>query len=138
MTADPDLIAALQAALAGEHAGVWASGRAAGELTGRERTAALRGLDAHRVARELLRQQLVSLDATPTEAAPAYVEPFPVDDAAGGRRLLAHVDTALTATYADVAAAQPPAGRRASARAAVASAVQALAWGAEPEAFPGE
>ena len=138
MTADPDLLAALQGALAGEHAAVWAAGRAAGELGGRERTTALHQLDAHREARERLRQQLVSLDATPADAAPAYVEPFPVEGRADGRRLLAHVDTALTATYADVAAAEQPAGRRASARGAVASAVQALAWGAQPESFPGE
>ena len=138
MTADPDLVAALQAALAGEHAAVWASGRAAGELGSRERTVALRQLDDHRAARDVIRQQLVALGAVPADAAPAYVEPFPVEGRAGGRRLLAHVATALTATDADLAAALPTAGRRAAARAAAASAVQALDWGAEPEAFPGE
>ncbi len=137
-TSNTDLVTALQAALAGEHAAVWASGRAAGELSGRERTAALRQLDASRQSREELRQLLVTLGATPGDAAPAYVEPFPVEGKAGGRRLLAHVATGLTAVYADLAAAQPSGGRRAAARAAVDAAERAVEWGADPEAFPGE
>lgn len=138
MIANQDLVAALQAALAGEHAAVWAAGRAAGELTGRQRTAALRQLDAHRADREALRQQLVALGVTPVEAAPAYAEPFPVEGPAGGRRLLAHVGRGLAAAYADLAAASPVAGRRRPARSATDSAVQAVEWGATPEAFPGE
>ena len=48
------LVDALQAALAGEHAAVWASGRAAGELSGSRRRAPAE-LDAHRGARDALR-----------------------------------------------------------------------------------
>jgi len=130
-------LAALQSALAGEHAAVWACGRAAAELSGAKRTAALKELDAHRSARDELRRQVVALGAEPVLAAVAYVEPFDVTGRAGGRRLLAHVDSALVATYADLAGVTPQAGRRPVVAAATESAVRALSWGADPAAFPG-
>ncbi len=137
MSADSPYLQALQAAVAGEHAAVWAAGRAAGELSGGRRTAARRELDLHRRARDELRRQVRALGADPVEAAAAYVEPFPVKGATGGRRLMAHVNTALAATYADVAAASQPAARREATARSAAAAVRAVAWGAEPEAFPG-
>ena len=79
MSGDSPYLDALQAAVAGEHAAVWASGRAAGELGGRRRDAARRELDAHRRARDELRRQVTALGAEPVEAAVAYVEPFPVE-----------------------------------------------------------
>jgi hypothetical protein len=135
---DTPYLAALQSALAGEHAAVWACGRAAAELTGAQRTGALKELDAHRSARDELRRQVVALGAQPVPAAAAYVEPFEVAGRAGGRRLLAHVDSALVATYADLAAVSPLAGRRGAVAAATQWAVQALSWGADPAAFPGQ
>ena len=131
-------LAALQAAVAGEHAAVWACGRAAGELSGKERTAALKELDAHRLARDELRRQIVALGEEPAAAAPAYVEPFDVTGRRGGRRLLAHVDTALVATYADLAAVSPASARRTAVAAASTCAVRGLGWGADPQAFPGQ
>ena len=56
---------------------------------------------------------------------------------AGGRRLMAHINEALAATYADVAAASKPAARREAAALSSEAAVRAVGWGAEPEAFPG-
>jgi hypothetical protein len=131
------LVAALQAALAGEHAAVWASGRAAAELTGRQRTAALAELDEHRSARDELRASLVALKEAPVQAAPAYVEPFEVTGARTARRLLSHVNSGLSAAYADLAAASPRAARRDPVGSSVAAATRALDWGASPEAFPG-
>lgn len=131
-------LAALQAALAGEHAAVWACGRAAGELAGEARTAALGELDKHRAARDRLRRLVEAEGAEPFEAAPAYVEPFPVRGAKAARRLLGHVNQALVATYADLAAAAEPAGRGDAIDAATAAAVRAIEWGAAAEAFPGE
>ena len=128
---------ALQAAVAGENAAVWASGRAAGELGGARRAEAKQELDAHRRARDDLRSRVVALGAEPVDAAAAYVEPFPVDGPAGGRRLMAHINAALAATYADVAAASEPAARREAAALSSEAAVRAVGWGAEPEAFPG-
>jgi hypothetical protein len=131
------LLDALQAAAAGEHAAVWASGRAAGELGGRGRGEALVELDAHRVARDELRAVIVALGAEPVEAAPAYLEPFPVDSPRTARALMAQVNSALAATYADLAAASEPAARREAARSSVAAAVRAIEWGGDPQAFPG-
>jgi len=128
---------ALQAALAGEHAAVWASGRAAGELSGGRRTQALKELDVHRRERDDLSQQASALGSQPVDAAAAYIEPFPVDSPRAGRRLMADVNEALAATYADVAAASPPAARRSAVARSAAAAVRAIEWGAEPEAFPG-
>lgn len=128
---------ALQAALAGEHAAVWASGRAAGELTGGRRTQALKELDVHRRERDDLSQQASALGSQPVDAAAAYIEPFPVDSPRAGRLLMADVNEALAATYADVAAASPPAARRSAVARSAAAAVRAIEWGAEPEAFPG-
>lgn len=136
-TSDSPYLAALQAAVAGEHAAVWASGRAAGEFGGRRQDAARRELDEHRRTRDELRRQVAALGADPVEAAAAYVEPFPVEGASGGRRLMAHVNSALAATYADVAAASEPAARREAVTRSTAAAVRAIDWGAEPEAFPG-
>lgn len=131
-------LAAVQAALAGEHAAVWACGRAAAELAGAQRAAALQELDIHRLARDELRRRVVALGAQPVQAAAAYVEPFAVSGRRGGRRLLALVDSALVATYADLAAVSPRAARRTAAAAATESAVRALSWGADPQAFPGQ
>lgn len=130
------LLAALQAAVAGEQAAIWACGRAAAELTGR-REEALRELDSHRRAREQLRSQVVALGAEPVAAAVAYAEPFPISGPGTARQLLAHVNRALAATYADLAAANEPEQRaRAIARCSQA-ATRAVTWGARWQAFPG-
>jgi hypothetical protein len=136
-TSDSVFADALQAAVAGEHAAVWASGRAAGEASGARRQQALEELDVHRRARDDLSRQVSALGVRPVDAAAAYVEPFPVDSPRAGRRLMAQVNEALAATYADVAAASPPAARREAVGRSAAAAVRAVEWGAEPEAFPG-
>lgn len=136
-TSDSVYADALQAAVAGEHAAVWASGRAAGELSGRRRQQALEELDVHRRERDQLSRQVSALGAKPVDAAAAYVEPFPVDSPRAGRRLMAQVNEALAATFADVAAANPPAARREAVARSAAAAVRAVEWGADPEAFPG-
>jgi hypothetical protein len=139
MTARVDgaLVAALQATLAGEHAAVWACGRAAAELTGGARDAALSELDDHRLQRDGLRRRLADLGVAPVEAAAAYVEPLAVTGRRTARRLLAHVGNGLCAAYADLAAASPPGGRQAAVTAAVRSARRADAWGSGPQPFPG-
>lgn len=131
------LVDALQAALAGEDAAVWACGRAAGELSGDQRSAALDELDVHRQNRDSLQARIVAQGAAPGQAAPAYVEPFPVTGAKTARRLLAHVNDALTATYADVVAASAPATRGLDLTAGIDAARRAVGWGAAPSAFPG-
>lgn len=140
MTTAPDdiYLRALQGALAGEHAAVWAAGRAAGELSGAGKQAALRQLDEHRTTRDRHRRALVSLGATPVEAAPAYQEPFAIETRQDARELMVLVNSRLAATYADLAAASPAASRRPAAIASAEAAVRAIGWGAEAQAFPGE
>ncbi len=138
MTGDPALIEALQAAVAGEHAAVWASGRAAAVLAGATRASAQGELDQHRQARDALRQRLTALGQTPVPAAPAYLEPFPVTAARGGRRLMAHVNAGLAAVYADLAAASPAGARRSAATQSWRAAARAVQWGGAPQAFPGD
>jgi hypothetical protein len=138
MAPDDTYMRALQAALAGEHAAVWASGRAAGGLDGASRRTALRQLDEHRTTRDRIRRTLVDLGATPVEAAPAYQEPFAIETREDARALMVLVNTRLAATYADLAAASPAAGRRPAAIASAEAAVRAIDWGGEAEAFPGE
>jgi hypothetical protein len=130
-------VAALQAALAGEHAAVWACGRAAGELGGSQRTASLDQLDEHRAAREALRRRVNAAGADPVDAAAAYVEPFPVTGAQTAGRLLAHVEDALAACYADLAAATTGDERTRALGLSVAAARRSIAWGGPAKAFPG-
>ncbi len=139
MTAPVDgaLVAALQAALAAEHAAVWACGRSAGELSGDARDTALAELDDHRRQRDGLRRRLSGLGVEPLEAAAAYLEPRAVTNPRRARGLLAHVDNGLCAAYADLAAASPPGDRQDAVAGAVRSALRAIAWGSDPEAFPG-
>ncbi len=137
MTGEPTFLEALQAAVAGEHAAVWASGRAAAVLAGDRRTQALRELDEHRRTRDELRGRLVALGAEPVAAAPAYREPFAVTGPSGGRRLMAHVNTAMAAVYADLAAASPAGQRRPAAAQSWRAAAQGVRWGAPGQAFPG-
>ena len=114
--------------------GVRASGRRA---DGQAAIRRARELDAHRRARDELRRQVAALGAEPVEAAVAYVEPFPVTGRAGGRRLMAHVNIALGATYADVAAATDPAAPTRGDPGGLRLGRPSREWGAEPEAFPG-
>lgn len=132
-----DQLLALQATLAGEHAAVWACGRAAAELSGRGQADALAELKAHRRAREDLTARIVARGGTPVEAAPAYVEPTPVTNAATARGLLAGVDSRLGALYTDLAGTLDRGARTGDAQAAVRAAVRAQRWGQAPSAFPG-
>ncbi len=136
-SADTALVAALQAALAGEHAAVWACGRAAAVLAGDARDRALGQLDDHRRQRDALRVRLVALGADPVEAATAYVEPVPVVGRGTARALLAHVGAGLCAVYADLAAASAQGARQEAVSAAARSARRAVGWGADAQAFPG-
>lgn len=130
-------VTALQGALAGEHAAVWAAGRAAGILTGSAKQEALQAMEVHRSARDALADRVAAAGDHPTPAAANYAEPFPVTGQKSARRLLAHVSRALVPWYAQLAAASAPDRRRWPVRRARESAVAAVRWGARPEAFPG-
>jgi hypothetical protein len=130
-------IAALQAALAAEHAAVYGYGVAGALLAGPARAQALADLTAHRVARDTLEAMLTGLGATPVAASPAYALPFPVNGTASAKRLAVTLEEGVTRAYLGVVAVNSPALRAFGATAMQAAANRAVAWRGTTVPFPG-
>ena len=81
MTASSTEIAALQGALAAEHAAVYGYGVVGAMLAGTAQADARTDWTAHQVARDTLAAMLTKLGATPVAASPAYELPFAVTSA---------------------------------------------------------
>jgi hypothetical protein len=129
---------ALQAALAGEHAAVYAYGVVGGRLQGLpDQRAAAAGYDTHRQRRTTLTLLVQQGGQTPVAAAPAYELGGPVTTPAQARVLAATVEQRAAATYADVVAATAGATRSAAAGWLADSAVRQATWSSAVEAFPG-
>jgi hypothetical protein len=96
---------AMQAALAGEHAVVWAYGvlgpRAGDGLEELARSTLL----AHAAARDALRSMLVGAGTTPVAAEPAYQLPVQPTDPVSAAELAAVLEERLAAVYGDLVAA---------------------------------
>lgn len=133
----PTELTAVAAALAGEHAAVYAYGVVGGQAGPTYRRAALERLSWHRLQRDLLAAQLSAAGTSPQPAEPAYALPFTVRTVADARRLAVHVEQAVAATYADLVAAEPPPRRGQAADWLAQCAVQSRRWGGVPQAFPG-
>jgi hypothetical protein len=131
-------VPALQAALAGEHAAVYAYGVVGARLQGRpdERTAQS-GYDAHRQRRTTITRLLVDAGASPTPAAAAYDLGGTVPTATAARALAALVETRAAATYADVVSAADGTTRQSASLWLADSAVRATTWSGHPATFPG-
>ena len=71
---------ALAAALAGEHATVWAYGLAGARLPRAQRARAVSWLDDHRGARDVLVGRLRGAGEPAPGPLPGYATPFPVTD----------------------------------------------------------
>lgn len=129
---------ALQAALAGEHAAVYAYGVVGGRLQGRpDERAARSGYEVHRQRRATITRMVADIGAAPTPAAVAYDLGGPVVTATAARALAATVETRAAATYADVVAAGTGGLRQAAAAWLADAAVRATTWSAPPATFPG-
>jgi hypothetical protein len=131
---------ALQAALAGEHAAVWARELAGGVLAATDpgaAEAARAAVAAHRARRDALAELLVRRGAEPVAARPAYGLPFPLADAAAAQRLAATVEDRLAAVYADLVAASTGQPRAVGAAGLLAAATATIAAGGPAAAFPG-
>ncbi|GLW57890.1 ferritin-like domain-containing protein [Kitasatospora phosalacinea] len=127
---------ALQAALAAEHAAVYGYGVVGAFLpAGPQREDARTTYAAHQARRDAWQRLLAAGGSSPAAAAAGYRLPFPVKDAATATRLAAHLETQLTAAYADLAAA--PAYRDQAAAALRECALRAAHWGAALPALPG-
>jgi hypothetical protein len=130
-------IAALQAALAAEHAAVYGYGVVGAMLAGAALASARADWLAHQVARDNLAAMLARLGATPVAASPAYRLPFAVTGAASAKKLAAALEEGVTSAYLGLVAVNSPALRTFGAQAMQTSANRATAWSGTTAAFPG-
>jgi len=135
--ADAAGIAALQAALAAEHAAVYGYGVVGAMLAGSPQSLARTDWLAHQDARDNLEQMLLRLGATPVAASPAYQLPFPVTGDASAVRLAIALEDGVTQAYLGLVAVTNRTLRAFGALAMQPPANRALAWGATTVAFPG-
>jgi Domain of unknown function (DUF4439) len=130
-------IAALQDALAAEHAAVYGYGVVGAMLTGSQQADARADWTAHQYARDTLISMLTKLGATPVAASPAYSLPFAVTGAQSAVRLAATIENGVTRAYLGLVATSEPTLRAFAAQAMQASANRAAAWTGTTVAFPG-
>lgn len=129
--------AAVQAALAAEHAAVYGYGVVGAHLTGTAFAAARTDWVAHQVARDTLESMLRSAGVTPVAAAAAYRLPRPVHSAATAIALAVTLENRVTGAYLGLVAALSPGVRKLGAREVVAAAIRAASWRGRTVAFPG-
>lgn len=101
-TVDDTAIAAVQQALAAEHAAVWCYSLAVAFLGDEQRGPARTDADAHRELRSQISRTLSDVGAQPVSAQPAYTTPAPVTDAASAARLLVVAEADTLAAWRSV------------------------------------
>jgi len=133
------LTAALQQALAGEHAAVYAYGVAGGVLdpVGSAATLAREGYATHRDRRDRIRAQLRALEEEPVAAEPGYGLPGRVTTAAEAGALTRRVEDRCAVLHAAVVAASTGELRREATGWLGDAATRLLGWGGDSTAFPG-
>ena len=131
-------VAALQAALAAEHAAIFGYGVLGARLAGVQRHSADLMWVAHRARRDRLRGYIEANGATPVAAAPAYQLPSPVTSSHAAMQLAGRLEDGVAAGYAGLAGVSDPGLRRYAALALQEATVRAVRWrGSPPAAFPG-
>lgn len=130
-------LAALQAALAAEHAAVYGYGVVGARIAAAREAEARAAYDAHRARRDTLRRTVSDLGGTPAAAEPAYALPFAVPDPAAAVRLAAELEDRVAAVYADLVRATTADLRRDAAGWLREAAVRAARWRGGSVAFPG-
>jgi hypothetical protein len=130
-------VAALQAALAAEHAAVYGYGVAGAMLAGTAQAGARADWTAHQVARDTLAAMLTKLGTTPVAASPAYALPFAVTSPKAAAKLAATLENGVTRAYLGLVAVSDPTLRAFGAAAMQTSANRAVAWSGTTVAFPG-
>ena len=134
---DSPALAAVQAALAAEHAAVYGYGVLGSRITGRRRTDATAAYDAHRARRDALVRTAQDLGGTPVAAQAAYALPFAVGDPADAVRLAAVLEDRIAGVYSDLVRAARGPLRQDAAGALREAAVRAVRWRGSGVAFPG-
>jgi hypothetical protein len=99
---DETAVAALQNALAAEHAAIWCYALAVAFLTGADAARAWEDEDAHRELRNQVEETLTQLGAPAVSAQPAYATPRPVTDPASAAQLAAVAETDALAAWRSV------------------------------------
>ncbi|HEY6424365.1 MAG TPA: ferritin-like domain-containing protein [Pseudonocardiaceae bacterium] len=129
---------ALQAALATEHAAVWAYGLAGAFLPEALAGQLSQAVAAHQARRDATERALIDAGAVPVQAEPGYVPPDPVTDAASALRLVITVETDAAAAWRSVVGRSPagPGLRAAALDALTRAAVQATHWRAAAGTTP--
>lgn len=125
---------AMQAAILGEEAALYAYGVAGPWLDSADRDLALGGLAAHRARVLALRS---SANDAIEGGAPGGFVTGSIDSPQTARALLAEVEARLAATYADLAASVTGGERRNAVLSACECSVRSIGWGAPTAAFPG-
>jgi Domain of unknown function (DUF4439) len=136
-SANASELAALQGALAAEHAAIYGYGIVGAILSGGLQSQAHAYWVAHQEARDTLEAMLVKLGATPTAASPAYQLPFAVTDRASAVRLAVVLEDGVVRAYRGVVPATNPTLRSFGALAMHPPANRAVVWRGSTVAFPG-
>ncbi|MBV2353549.1 ferritin-like domain-containing protein [Streptomyces sp. J2-1] len=132
-----DELAAVQAALAAEHAAVYGYGVVGGRVSEARRGEARSAWDAHRSRRDALAREVRDLGGEPVAANAGYALPFPVSDGASAVRLAADLEERVAAVYSDLVRATTGARRTSAATALRDAAVRATRWSGTTTPFPG-
>jgi hypothetical protein len=130
-------VAALQTALAAEHAASYGYGVVGAHLTGAAFKVASADCVVHERARDALTRLITSLGGTPRPAAAAYKLPIGVRSAADAAKLAVDLELEVLASYVDLAGASDPQLRTLAAKSMQNASVRAARWGARPQPFPG-
>jgi hypothetical protein len=118
----------LRAALAAEHAAIFAYGRVGVLLDAKGKEEARAAQVAHRARRDTLVLKLDEVKASPAPAEPGYALPFPVTDSAGALRLAAHVEEGVASNWRAVLKVVEGDQRKAALDAYSDAAIRAARW----------
>jgi len=129
--------AALQSALAAEHAAVYGYGVVGANLTGSRQAAAMADWVAHQVARDTLEAMLRSRGAQPVAAAAAYRLPVTVRTGGQAVSLAVFLEDRVATAYLGLVAVSDISIRQFGALQVRAAALRAASWRGSTVAFPG-
>lgn len=123
-------VAALQGALAAEHAAVWVYGVAGAFMSSTLARRLDEAATAHQARRDATERMLIDAGVPPVPPEPGYLTPEPVTDAASALRLVITAETDAAAAWRSVVERSPadPDVRGAALEALTAAAVRATRW----------
>ena len=133
----PAELRALQDALAAEQAASFGYGVLGAHLSGAEQRQARADWVAHQVARDQLTAMITAAGWKPVPSAVSYQLPVAVHSAATARALAIDIENRVTQEYIALVAVTSPSVREFAARQTRATALRAVAWSGNPQAFPG-